>query len=180
MIMPEADVREPLLERLYARGLQKQLGQNLFPPDLWHQSLSGRFFSDSPAAIKRLLAVGDQSSAPPFNLTLDRIAGGEGPPFHWAFRAARRPLQLSRLIESIRKALLAQGGHDDAQPSAHITISYRAPGPLPPTPIPAVHWTVWEFLLVRGGGTPYRYEVLGRWPLRPDAVSPQRSLFEEI
>jgi len=35
-----------------------------------------------------------------------------------------------------------------------------------------LRWTIDELLLVVGHGRPYRYDVLGRWPLLPERDPP--------
>jgi len=41
----------------------------------------------------------------------------------------------------------------------------------------AVEWTLDELLLVEGGGSPYHYQIKGRWPLLPISGGRQQSLF---
>lgn len=74
--------------------------------------------------------------------------------------------------------LAAEGIDDRVGHTPHVTPSYTAPKHLKPPKIKeAIEWILDEVLLVVGGGSPYRYEVLGRWDLRPLAASRQQNLF---
>ena len=154
----------------------RQLGRALFVPTNWHQSLSDRYWEgDSPDLLERLLRAGDQVLAQAVSMTLNRIvAAGE----HWAFKARGKPSAFAELLVAVRRALLTEGIDDRAGHTAHVTISYTAPTQLSPPKIKeAVEWILDEIQLVVGGGSPYHYEVLGRWPPRPLPGNSQLSLF---
>ena len=57
----------------------------------------------------------------------------------------------------------------------YVTLSYGAPEMLEKIDVsPVIDWTLDEIMLVIGGGQPYRYEVIGRWPLLPEIDPPQQ------
>lgn len=155
--------------RLY--GLEARLGRAMFDAVNWHQTWSGRY-DDTASLRDRLRRVGERISVPAFTLSFNR-AGGE---MHWTLLGRGRPEGFRHLLATMRAALqssdLEAPGH-----TPHITISYRAPEPLKPLPIPPIAWPVDEIRLVAGQGKPYRYEVLDRWPLTPPPASPQLPLF---
>lgn len=166
MAKPGAMERESMLRVIRELGLEQQLGTAMFDPANWHQSLSDQF-PDSPEFRATLRRACGQVSAAPFTLSLNRIIGGET---HWEFKARGTPKGFSALLTAIRAALRAERITDVQGHSPHVTISYRAPSKLPSTPITPIDWAVEDFLLVRGGGDPYRYEELGRWSLKGDST----------
>ena len=182
MSQPQKAVREHLHAELRRIGLVKQLGRRaLFPPLNWHQSLSDRF-EDDPELIERLLSIGPRISAHALRFKIDRVESTRGPQdTHWAFKPEQTPVDFDPLLLSVKAAISTvdrrpQGGH-----TPHITVSYRAPEHLRAmVQIQPVEWIMDEVLFVRGGGTPYHYEVLGRWPLLPPRIqlkSEQAQLF---
>ncbi|MFG6460834.1 hypothetical protein ACG04Q_04555 [Roseateles sp. DXS20W] len=157
------------------------MGANLFPPSNWHQSLSARF-EDEPRVVDRLRAAGDTLSARAVKLRLDRIESRPGPEgIHWAFRADHTPADFRTLVRGLGAAITAQTGMKPIKPTPHITISYWAGERLPRMlTIEPVDWLLDEVLLVRGGGRPYHYAVIARWPPQPPREQPvaeQQSLF---
>jgi 2'-5' RNA ligase len=167
MAMPSPAVRAVLLQAVRDLGLEEPLGPELFDPENWHQSFSDAF-PDSPDFRDALRRACGQLSAAPFTLSLNRI-GGEG---HWAFNARGKPEGFTALLSAVRSALKAERITDVAGHSPHVTVSYRAPYKLASTRIEPIEWLIDEILLVRGGGDPYRYEVLGRWPLVGEGKRP--------
>lgn len=166
------------LERL---GLAARLGADLFRPSNWHQSLSGRF-EDVPHVVEQLRAAGDMLSARAVRFNMDRIESQPGPDgIQWAFRAERSPEDFGLLLRSLGAAITATTGHKAVKPTAHITISYWASEKLARLVcIEPVSWLLDEVLLVRGGGRPYHYEVIARWPLQPPSdqtIGEQQALF---
>lgn len=179
--MPPAAPCRQLTVELERRGLDTRLGADLFPSSNWHQSLSGRF-EDEPRVIDQLRAAGDTLSARAVQLRLDHIESQPGPAgMHWAFRADHTPTDFKTLVRGLGAAITAQTAIKPIKPTPHITISYWASERLPRmVTIAPVDWMLDEVLLVRGGGRPYHYEVIARWPLQPPCDQPiaeQQSLF---
>ncbi|WP_394418055.1 2'-5' RNA ligase family protein [Roseateles sp. BYS78W] len=175
MGMPSAvqDAIEIVLKRY---DVDKLLGRALFTRSNWHQSLSDRHWpEDVPDLRERLLRAGSRVQAFAVPMTLNRIvAQGE----HWAFKARGTPQGFAELLAAVQRALKAEGIDDRVGHTPHVTISYTAPANLRPPKIrESIDWILDEILLVSGGGTPYHYEVVGRWPLIPIAASSQQSLF---
>ena len=82
----------------------------------------------------------------------------------------------------VSRTTLADAGHAAIATgvSPHITLSYCARDTLEKIALdPPLAWTIDELLLVIGGGQPYAYEVIGRWPLLPETDPPatQMGLF---
>jgi 2'-5' RNA ligase len=172
MAMPDASTREALIRAFESTGLRSQLGERLFDPLCWHQSLSDRY-NDTAENRRLLLEAGSGVTAAPFIFGVDRLQSRGGPEaIHWSLKPSRVPGEFAMLLQSIRNALAAKRVDDVAGHSAHITISYRAPMKQATLRIPPVLWTVDEFMLVRGGGEPYRYEVLSRWKLSGKSEAP--------
>jgi len=175
MAQPQPAIRARMEAAVAANGLDLRLGEAQFESGNWHQSFSDRQ-DDKPKIRAAMLRAGARVSAPSFVMTLNRINGtGAGPRgIHWAFRAMGKPKGLEAVLTSVRAALLAEGIDDDSGHGPHLTISYKAPSPLPSVLIEPIEWIVDELLLVRGCGNPYRYEVVGRWPLAAAPEPPQQ------
>lgn len=175
MAQPQPAIRVRMEAAVAAHGLDERLGEAQFESGNWHQSFSDRQ-DDKPKVRAAMLRAGARVSAPSFVMTLNRINGtGVGPRgIHWAFRAMGKPKGLEAVLTSVRAALESEGIDDDSGHGPHLTISYKAPTPLPSVAIEPIEWMVDELLLVRGGGQPYRYEVVGRWPLAAAPEPPQQ------
>jgi len=181
---PSAAVRDYLSAELDRLGLKQRLGEALFSPVNWHQSLSDRF-EDDPKVIDQLLRAGSMISARAVRFRIDRIESRLGPDgVHWEFKPERTPSDFAALVQNVGSVVsLAtrrkQGGH-----SAHLTISYWATEHLPRmVSIRPIEWVLNEVLLVRGSGSGsrYHYDVVegGRWNLlapQEEAVNKQMSL----
>ena len=183
VLMPPAEIRAALSAAFDRTGLGAELGDALFADTNWHQSVSDRY-ADIPANRERLRDAGAALRAAPFLMSFERLGSRgktAGVDIHWEFQSRRKKIDgLNQLIETLNARLSDQqmdagGGH-----TPHITVSYRAPRVLEATELGTpVLWRVEELLLVRGGGFPYRYEVLDRWPLTavPQTASGQQLLF---
>lgn len=171
MSQPPGDVLAQMTKAVTQHGLAARLGEALFCERNWHQSWSGRY-ADTPTLRARLERVGDRVSAPMFTQTFHRI-GGQG---HWTLLGKGRSGGFNDVLGSVQTALRLGGLHAPGH-TPHLTISYRAPEPLPPVPIRPIAWLVDTLLLVAGAGMPYRYEVIAQWKLARPAESRQLSLF---
>ena len=165
---PQREVRSAMEQAVAALGLDRQLGPALFISDNWHQSLSDRYFVE-PGLREKLLRAGARVSACRFSMILNRInsQGNSGAGIHWAFRARGMPEGLKQLQSAIQLALRLEGLKQEQNPTAHLTISYRAPSRLASQLITPIEWVIDEILLVEGGGAPYHYREIERWPLLP-------------
>lgn len=183
MIMPPTEIRAALSAALDRTGVVSELGDALFAATNWHQSVSDRY-ADIKANRERLRDAGAAVRAAPFLMSFERLGSRgkvAGVDIHWEFQSRRKKIDgLIQLIDTLSARLTDQdmdvgGGH-----TPHITVSYRAPRALDATELRTpVLWRVDEFVLVRGGGWPYSYEVLDRWSLtgEPQTASGQRLLF---
>lgn len=181
MGMPAPPARAQLARELELTGLMARLANDLFLPPNWHQSLSGRF-EDKLQIVDQLRSAGERIAARAVQFRMDHVESQPGPDgAHWAFRAARTPVDFAQLLQNVGAAIEATTGRKPIWPTAHITISYGASERLRRmVPIAPVDWVLDEVLLVRGGGRPYHYEVIDRWRLQPPREEPlgeQSSLF---
>jgi 2'-5' RNA ligase len=179
---PPSRVRQAMLQTLALAGWDRQLGDTLFAPDNWHQSLSHPVAS-TPALRQGMLEAGPRIQATAFTLLLKHVRGKAGPTdaIHWEFTGQGAPRPFAALVDAVRMglrklALDGMPGH-----SRHVTVSYRAPGPLASTEIVPIPWRIDEILLVEseGSGAHYHYRTLGSWPLRavPPGPESQRDLW---
>ena len=179
MAQPASPVLDEIGSALASLGL---VGTFMFARENLHQSLSN-VYADTLDALARMTRAGDMiaATAAQAKLSFNRITGsGVGPRgIHWELRARGKPADFVDLVASVGDALRAQGMEEETGHTPHITISYEAPRALTPCRIEPIDWTIDEFRLVRGGGEPFRYEVLRCWPLRPitKIAARQMSLF---
>lgn len=172
---PPPEVLDAMQATLMERGLDARLGREMFSAKNWHQSLSDRNFDASERSRQRMLRAGARVRAHVCTLTLNRIRGqGRDISTHWAYHARGEPANFTALVDAVRAALREEGVGSESGHTPHVTISYEAPDQLKTIHITPIPWTIDEILLVKGGGNPYRYHELGRWPLLPDR---QASLF---
>jgi 2'-5' RNA ligase len=169
-----------LLDRF---GLPQRLGRALFAPANLHQSFSERIFLPTDEDCAALMQVGAAVSAASCTLHFNRIVGpaSTSGPIHWAMRARGVPPAFTALLQAIQSRLVQAGlGHIATNITPHMTLSYHAPQPLDKIVLePPIRWTIDELCLVIGGGHPYRYDIIGRWPLLPEIDPPatQAGLF---
>ena len=173
--LPPASVLAELEGSVRALGLDLSL-PHVFDPQRWHQSISTPV-EVYPGLLERMLRVGDRIGATVFTLVFDHLIGtaaGEGG-IHWTL-PARRPLPpaFKALVNEVAGQLRLEGVPEPHGHSAHITISYEAPHALVRQAITPVAWPIDNIALVQRGGSRPGYEILRRWPLRPDA---QRELW---
>lgn len=180
--MPPEPVRLAIAEVVSRHGLDKALGSKLSPSGNWHQSLSERTFHPDQALIDRLLGVGaavQANACTMQNTRIDSSLNQKGR-VHVTLRGGSKKL-LDPLNQAVQQQLLAAGQVEMATGvTPHVTLSYNAPRLLPAVPLqPPLQWTLDELLLVIGHGDPYRYDVVGRWPLLAERDPPptQMGLF---
>ena len=173
MGMPSMMACQILAAELERLGLKARLGDDLFAPSNWHQSLSDRF-EDEPRIVEQLRSAGETLAARAVRFRMDRIESKVGPDgVHWAFRADQMPADFASLLQSLGAAITATTGRQSIRPTAHVTISYWACERLKRmVQIDPVEWVLDEVLLVRGGGRPYHYEIIDRWRLLPPRAEP--------
>ena len=167
---------ESAVQRFVGIGLVPELGETMFSPENWHQSFSERIFRPTAKQLDALSEVGASISAHAGTLDFNRI---EGPDLnagnvHCTLRARGTPKAFSALHEEIQKRLI-QAGFDEIATGVtpHLTLSYEARKSFDNIPLnPPIPWTILDLCLVVGGGDPYRYEVIGRWPLLPELDPP--------
>ena len=183
-ILPSAQWRAEALQRLVELGLESALGGEMFSPENWHQSLSERIFNPTAAQCERLQRVGASISAHACTLQFNRI---EGPDLksghqHCTLRAFGVPKAFKALHEAVKAALVEADFAEIATGvTPHITLSYRAKRSFANIAIePPIPWALSDLCLIVGGGDPYRYKVIGRWPLLRELDPPvaQEELFQ--
>jgi 2'-5' RNA ligase len=181
--MPPPETRAAIDALLQRHGLARWLGPTLFAPENWHQSLSERVFNPTRADIALLRGVGERIRAHACTLQYNRIDASANPRgnIHVTLRAKGEPKAFKALNEAVQSELRASDYAAIATGvTPHTTLSYAAPGRIDRIDIdPPLQWTISELLLVLGNGSPYRYDVIDRWPLLPerDPVATQTDLF---
>ncbi|GAB3791948.1 2'-5' RNA ligase family protein [Dyella agri] len=183
LAMPPPAWVDDTLVRLARLGVDKRLRSALFAPANWHQSFSERIFSPTEEECAALLQVGSAVSASACTLHFNRIDGSGDLPgrIHWTMRARGVPKPFAALLQEVR-GRLCDAGFDRIATGVtpHMTLSYCARDTLDKIVLdPPIAWTIDELCLVIGGGDPYRYDVIGRWPLLPEIDPPatQSGLF---
>jgi 2'-5' RNA ligase len=182
MAKPQSRVRQAMLQVLANAGWDRQLGDTLFAPDNWHQSLSHPVAS-TPALRQGMLEAGPHIQATAFTMALRHVRAKAGldNAIHWAFTGQGAPRPFAALVEAVRLSLRRLALDGMPGHSRHVTVSYRAPGPLASTEIVPIPWRIDEVLLVEsaGSGAGFHYRQLGRWPLRaaPPGPESQRALW---
>ena len=182
MAKPQSRVRQAMLQVLSRAGWDRQLGDSLFPPDNWHQSLSHPVRS-TPALRQGMLEAGPRIQATAFTMLLRHVRGKSGMDnaIHWEFTGQGAPRPFAALVDAVRLSLRRLALDGMPGHSRHVTVSYRAPGPLASTEIVPIAWRIDEVLLVEsaGSGADFHYRTLGSWPLRaaPPGQESQRDLW---
>ena len=180
--MPPPPVRMAIEAAASEHGVLDALGRSLFAPGNWHQSLSERIFDPTAAQVEQLRDVGAAVQASACSVSYTRIdsAANLSGRIHVTLRAGSNTA-FKPLLGTVQQALQQAGqGAIATGVTPHVTLSYAAPALLPTVRLPApIRWTIDELLLVVGHGRPYRYDVLGRWPLLPERDPPptQMGLF---
>ena len=127
MILPPAEIREALSAAFERTGLMSELGDALFAPTNWHQSVSDRY-ADIAANRERLRDAGAAVRAAPFLMSFERLGSRgktAGVDLHWEFQSRRKKVDgLIQLIDTLNARLAEQqmdagGGH-----TPHITVSW--------------------------------------------------------
>ncbi|MBD8882386.1 hypothetical protein IHE49_18040 [Rhodanobacter sp. 7MK24] len=93
---------------------------------------------------------------------------------HWTMRARGVPKAFAALLQEVR-GRLCDAGFDRIATGVtpHMTLSYCARDTLDKIVLePPVAWTIDALCLAIGGGDPYRYDIIGRWPLLPEIDPP--------
>ncbi len=167
-------VRHHIEGALAQLRLDWRLGNDLFPPDNWHQTLSDRY-EDTPEMSARLQRAGARISAHAFTLWLNKIGGRE----YWSVFAQAKPREFMNLLAAVQDGVMREGLNGGGLHTPHVSVSYNAPEPLPPLTITPIRWHIDEVLLVRGcgDGPNYHYEVIARWDLLPALADQQQPLF---
>lgn len=164
------------MQRLVGIGLVRQLGETMIPPENLHQSFSERIFRPTAKQLDVLLAVGASVSAHAYTVDFNRIEGPDlkSGGIHCTLRARGIPKAFTAAHAEVQGRLIQAGLNEIATGvTPHMTLSYEARESFDNIPLdPPIPWTVLELCLVVGGGDPYRYEVIGRWPLLPELDPP--------
>lgn len=181
--MPPWQTSEAIDTCIARHGLGRRLGNALSPTANRHQSFSERILSPTRDECDALLRVGASISANSCTLHFNRIDGSGDEPgkIHCTMRAYGRPKTFDALAQAVRTHLEQAGFAAIATGvTPHITLSYCAREVIDRIELdPPIPWTIDELLLVIGGGEPYHYDIIGRWPLLPEIDPPamQTSLF---
>ena len=165
--IPTPDEAAAWRARLQDAGVPARLGRSLLAIGNWHQSLSGVHVDPDASTLQRLLRAGESIAADAMTLQFNRVGWSQGQKgqIHCTLHARGRPSGFGALLSAVQQALGAQQLGDDESHRPHITLSYSTFALHPTTAIAPIDWTVRDVVLLKGHGDPYRYDVLGRWPL---------------
>ncbi|TDK25099.1 hypothetical protein E2F46_08015 [Luteimonas aestuarii] len=176
MALPPPTWVEGTLRRLVQLEVPQRLGSRLFVPENWHQSFSERIYSPSARDKDALSKLGKTLSAHACTLHFNRVEGPRAGAdrAHCTLRARGVPKAFSSLLRQVRQGLVHAGYEGIATGvTPHMTLSYNASDAFDTLALdPPIAWTIDELCLVVGGGDPYRYEVIDRWPLLPEIDPP--------
>ncbi|MDG2533421.1 2'-5' RNA ligase family protein [Sphingomonas sp. HITSZ_GF] len=148
-------------------GVQRdQLGlaESVVENDRLHITLAiTEDFARQPyAEAKALIAIGEQVSAAPVPVRLDRVSGSNET---IALRPSRKIDALAELGAKLQQGLARAGllrGTWDFHP--HVTLLYRKGRPFTRT-IDPISWDATDFVLIHSILGAHRHIELGRWPL---------------
>ncbi|MET0582424.1 MAG: hypothetical protein ABWZ08_10705 [Pseudoxanthomonas sp.] len=162
--------------RFIETGLVQKLGETIVPVENLHQSFSERIFRPTAEQLDDMAHVGASIFAHAATLYFNRI---EGPDLnagktYCTLRARGMPPAFLTLRGEIHNRLIKAGFKEIATGvTPHMTLSYGARSSFENIQLnPPIPWTIIELCLVIGSGNPYRYEVIGRWPLLPEMDPP--------
>ena len=176
MAMPPPAPEQAVQAAIARHRIDRRLRGALSSAMHWHQSFSDRIFSPSAEEIAALLRVGSIISAHACTLQFDRIdsSGDEPGKIHCTLRARGRPKAFDDLALGVKTHLENEGFSAIATGvTPHVTLSYCASERIDRIELdPPIAWTINELLLVIGGGEPFGYDIIGRWPLLPEIDPP--------
>lgn len=153
--------------------LGERFGDNAFPLDLLHQSVSDRYV-DTAELREKLLRAGDAVHAAAFTLVFDFLhsAKNEKGSYNWEVRSRSKFPELKDLVAAINAAIEREGLPQGCGHSPHLTLCYSAADMLVnDEPITPIEWTIDAFELVVGEKHKgdYVYTPLRSWSLGPEA-----------
>jgi len=124
--------------------------------------------NQSPEQRACLEVAASAVSAPPFELSIDRLGHWARPRIFWA-GPSDVPDALKMLVAELNQTLAACGYQPEQRHfQPHITLARKALRPPEHIQIPAIVWPAQEFCLVESvsGARGVEYRVMGRWPLQ--------------
>lgn len=171
-LWPTETVRAQCHDAARQLAVRLQSGGRRSSPELYHLTLL--FLGDqvSPQREAAALRAAATVLSPPFTLTLDHAGSFRNQSIPWWLGTRETPPALHTLHERLREAMLRAAVPPERMKFVpHLTIVRDAAQSLPPTPVAPIDWAVEEFVLIRSrlDLRPAQYEVLGRWPLDPNA-----------
>ena len=132
--------------------------------DRFHLTLSiTEDFDDYPRNLEQmLLAIGYETAAAPFAVSLDRLSGGSR---SIALRPSRQIRNLSDLHRKLDHRLTRRHiRRRDWSFSPHATLAYRTGTPFQ-QPVAPIVWNATDFVLIHSIVGATQHIELGRWPL---------------
>lgn len=169
-VMPDPRAAEAIAQTADRSRRMHAISAAPLRTDRFHVTLIhiGDFAGLPRGVVADTLRVGEDTAAPPFEVTFDRAASFSGAAQRKPFvlqggeglddlRAFRRSLW-DRLIRAGVKPL------SRIEFNPHVTLLYH-PASIAGQPVEPVRWTVDELLLIHSELGRTKYNVLGRWPL---------------
>ena len=172
-LWPTDPVRQQTRDLARALAIRLHPGGRFVAAERYHLTLA--FLGDQVSAAREAAAIQAAATvrSPPFHLKLDHANSfRNNRSLPWWFGSREPQPALTLLYERLREALQRGGAPPERLKfSPHLTVVRDATQALSPTPIGPIDWAVEEFVLIRSrlDLQPASYEILGRWPLDPDA-----------
>lgn len=125
-------------------------------------AITGDYPAFPDAVAERMLAIGGQVAADPFELVLERLSGSSR---SVALRPAARCHGLGEVQRQLARDMAYWSlGREGWSFSPHVTLGYRQGDPFL-MPITPIAWEVTEFALIHSRVGATEHIALGRWPL---------------
>lgn len=183
-LWPGGEVREQLAQAARTLRVRQQPGGRWIGPHRYHLTL--HFLGDFPAfprlVAERAAVAAASVRAEGFELPITKAGSYSNREIPWWLGPAETPPPLRDFWRALRDALAAHSIPYDKglRLSPHVTVLRGADRVLPATLVPAVPWTVNEFVLIHSAlGPSSIYNVLGTWPLQGgEKPLVQRDLWE--
>jgi 2'-5' RNA ligase len=169
-IFPDIDTSVRINDLAREIGIRHDLRGKPLRKDRFHVTLHelGAYDGVPPALVRDASRGAGELDVAPFGVTFDRVAsfaGGQTKPCVLLGPEDDSPLHRFRHALGKRLSLHGAGKHLKSSFTPHVTLRYEVAS-VPMQAVPAIWWTVREFVLVHSVTGRTEHRILGRWPLR--------------
>lgn len=170
-LLPNDRVRGDILKVAESLKTSQHANGKWIPSERLHLTLLflGDYPQLRPGLIEQAKIGAEKISAPPFTITLDKVASFPGLTPPWVLRCADPCDALQMLWRSLRAAMHDVGLLDPSESHfiPHVTVLRRANTSLGQLPIAPILWPITDFVLMHSRlGAKNEYSLLGRWPMQ--------------